>query len=211
MNATELSEKENVSVSCIAKRWEKEFPSVKFSRYSELTEEEVSFLRKEKKNGGNGIAIKNKEVPVSGKREIVKPLSNPVVSKGVPPVKKKIDVRAIRSGVIDLLLCAIVAGHAILIWYDCSVLWGVAGLIGGGLSFLVVLAALLLSTDDLKPRTSETAIWFIFLVDGLAWKAHYDVFVKAATTSEMVTGVICAFFCACSFVALYLFRDSKLS
>ena len=202
MTAKQIAENEGRGIDAIRKRWNTSFPGISFSADAELSPEMIAALSKER-------AVKA-EKSVSDKGGM-KPLSNPVVSKGVPPVKKKIDVRAIRSGVIDLLLCAIVAGHAILIWYDCSVLWGVAGLIGGGLSFLVVLAALLLSTDDLKPRTSETAIWFIFLVDGLAWKAHYDVFVKAATTSEMVTGVICAFFCACSFVALYLFRDSKLS
>ena len=107
-----------------------------------------------------------------------------------------------------LLFCAVVL-HGGLIWYECSVLWGVPGQIGGGAVFSIVFAALLLASDDTLPRTSGNALAFMFFVDFAAWKVHYDVF-KTPVVENYITASLCAFICASSFVALWLFRDSKL-
>lgn len=115
----------------------------------------------------------------------------------------------VRRFTISLLLFAVVVAHGLLIWYDCDILWGVPGQIGGGTVFIVVLAALLLASDSTLPRTSGNALAFIFFVDCAAWKVHYEVF-KTPVVENVVTGSLCAFICAASFIALYLFRDSKL-
>lgn len=115
----------------------------------------------------------------------------------------------VRRFLISALLFTVVVMHGLLIWYDCSVLWDVPGQIGGGTVFIVVLAALLLASDATLPRTSGNALAFIFFVDCAAWKVHYEVF-KTPVVDNIVTGSLCAFICAASFIALYLFRDSKL-
>lgn len=115
----------------------------------------------------------------------------------------------IRRGIIDAILFSIVVAHAGLIWYDCSDLWGMPGKIGGGVVFLVVLAALLLASDNGLTRTSNNAVWFIFFVDMAAWKVHFEVF-KTPLIEDYITASLCLFICTCSFMALWLFRDSKI-
>lgn len=115
----------------------------------------------------------------------------------------------VRRIAISALLFSVVVMHGLLIWYDCAVLWDVPGQIGGGTVFIVVLAALLLASDSTLPRTSGNALAFIFFVDCAAWKVHFEVF-KTPVVDNIVTGSLCAFICAASFIALYLFRDSKL-
>jgi len=115
-----------------------------------------------------------------------------------------------RSNAIDTLLVSVIVGHSALVWYDCGQMWGMPGAIGGGVTFLIVLAALLLASDETKPRTSNTALWFIFLIDVAAWRVHFLTFKKYADIGSVETGMFAGFLCACSFAALYIFRDSKL-
>ena len=111
----------------------------------------------------------------------------------------------------NLLCPAIVLGHGVLIWYDCATLWNTAGAISGGISFGVVLLAVIVATDETKPRTSETAMWAVALIDLAAWWVHYPVFMQeSAQDLALVTGFACGFICFFSFIALYLFRDSKI-
>jgi transposase-like protein len=117
---------------------------------------------------------------------------------------------ATRANAIDALLVSVIVGHSALVWYDCGQMWGIPGVIGGGVTFLIVLAALLLASDETKPRTSDTALWFVFFIDVAAWFVHYPTFKKYADIGNIETGVFAGFLCACSFAALYLFRDSKL-
>ena len=109
----------------------------------------------------------------------------------------------------DILAFVIVIGHAGLLWYDCATLWGIPGQIGGGIVFAAVLLAVLICTQSNLPRSSNTALWFVLFVDIAAWWVHFEVF-KTPVVSDAITGSLCAFICASSFVALYLFRDSKL-
>lgn len=106
---------------------------------------------------------------------------------------------------------AIVFGHAALIWYDCADRWKVPGMIGGGVVLLIVLVSVIISTDPTKNRTSSYAVTFVFFVDFAAYFVHYPVFSDSANIGSIETGIFCAFICACSWVALFLFRDSKLS
>ena len=122
----------------------------------------------------------------------------------------KFDLQAARNAAVSLLLIGVVIGHSSLVWYDCGQMWGMPGAIGGGVTFLIVLAALLLASDETKPRTSDTALWFVCLIDACAWFVHYPTFQKYADIGNVETGMFAGFLCACSFAALYLFRDSKL-
>lgn len=125
-----------------------------------------------------------------------------------PPTK--FDLQAARNAAVSLLLIGVVIGHSGLVWYDCADRWSVPGAIGGGVVFLIVLAALLLASDETKPRTSEAAMWFVFITDFAAWFVHFPVFRDRAQIGNIETGMFAGFLCACSFAALYLFRDSKL-
>jgi uncharacterized DUF497 family protein len=124
-------------------------------------------------------------------------------------LRRRQRVNAARAWSFDILMGGIAVGHAALIWYDCSRLWHTPGTIGGGLSFGMVLGALVIATDRKKMETSENALYFVFLVDFLAGFAHYAVFSKDTTLDWWATAIFSAFICLCSFVALYLFRNSK--
>ena len=108
---------------------------------------------------------------------------------------------------LEGLLGAIVLGHALMIWYDCKAQWDVTGMIGGALSFMIVLAALILSADKTKGRTSETALVFVALVDVLAIFVHQPTFEDSAKIGHIETWVFAVFLASVSWVALYLFRD----
>lgn len=119
------------------------------------------------------------------------------------------DLAQVRHFAIAAVLVAVVICHGGLIWYDCAHLYGWGGVIGGCAVFLVVLAAVLLAADRDKYSTSEAALWFVFVVDVAAWWVHFPVF-NTPDVSSTVTGFLCGFLCASSWVALYLFRNFKL-
>ena len=129
------------------------------------------------------------------------------------PKQKRVklpDVATLRNFAVAGLLVSVIVGHSALVWYDCGQMWGIPGAIGGGVTFLIVLAALLLASDETKPRTSDTALWFVFFIDVAAWFVHFPTFKKYADIGNIETGMFAGFLCACSFAALYIFRDSKL-
>lgn len=114
-----------------------------------------------------------------------------------------------RAFALDAILVSVVAGHALLIWYDCAIQWGTPGTIGGGLAFAIVLAALLLATDETRARTSGAALYFVLCVDIAAWWVHFPTFQRPGVPDE-ITGVFAGFLCAASWVALYLYRDKNI-
>jgi len=116
-----------------------------------------------------------------------------------------------RDGAFNSLAVLIVVAHAMLIWFDCWDLWRAPGAIGGGIAFFVVCLALIISTDPSKQRTSESAMWFVLVVDVGAWFVHNPTFLRYANADQTLTAWICGAICTFSFMALYLFRDSKLS
>lgn len=115
------------------------------------------------------------------------------------------------SGSARALCLVIVVMHGLLIWYDCATLWNTPGFIGGAMAFVIQLAALLFSMDETRVNTSSFALSFVALLDVLAWFAHEPVFRMASNGANWyVTASLAGILCAASFVALYLFRDSKL-
>ncbi len=114
------------------------------------------------------------------------------------------------------ILCVVYAiGHAVLIWYDCNVLWPGKtdvgpGMIGGGLAFIFQMGVLVLAFDDRRPRTSSYALFVLLLVDIGAVFLHYPTFIQGTQVGPSVTMVFCGFVCLLSFSSLYLLRDSKI-
>jgi len=177
----------------------------KWSLNRVYSDSEISILlegkpKSEAKKEAKRLPIKTENK--TEKQEEKKPKSEP---------KKRFDIAKFRTGLVDVLCAIAVIGHGILVWFDCWELWGKAGFIGGGLAFVIILIAFTLATDSSKNRTSENAMWFVFLVDLAAWKVHFDTFIRFSNVGEIVTGCLCVFLCACSFMALYIFRDSKLN
>ena len=177
----------------------------KWSLNRVYSDSEISVLlegkpKSEPKQKAKSLPAKTENKPE--KQEEKKPKTEP---------KKRFDIAKFRTGLVDVLCAIAVIGHGFLVWFDCWELWGKAGFIGGGLAFVIILIAFTLATDSTKNRTSENAMWFVFLVDLAAWKVHFDTFIRFSNVGEIVTGCLCAFLCACSFMALYIFRDSKLN
>lgn len=196
---SELAEKSGGNYDTLYRKAKRNFPEISWTKDSPVSADQIRLL--------------------SGKKRKRQTIAKPIVvnqpepaAEPVPPARQKIEwptVSEIRTAAINILLFGAVIVHAGLIWYDCSELWDVAGQIGGGAVFMVVLAALLLASDSNLPRTSGNAMAFIFFVDCAAWKVHYEVF-KTPLVDNVITGALCAFICASSFVALWVFRDSKL-
>jgi hypothetical protein len=177
----------------------------KWSLNRVYSDSEISILLEAKPKSQTKQATKNlpaKPENKPEKQEAKKPKTEP---------KKRFDIAKFRTGLVDVLCAISVIGHGVLVWFDCWELWGKAGFIGGGLAFVIILIAFTLATDSSKNRTSENAMWFVLLVDLAAWKVHFDTFIRFSNVGEIVTGCLCAFLCACSFMALYIFRDSKLT
>jgi len=109
---------------------------------------------------------------------------------------------------LSVLLIGIVLGHAGLVWYDCAQLWDTPGAIAGGLVFAVVLAAVMLSSDTAKGYTADICLYFVFFVDVAAFWVHKPVF-SGYGVDNATTNALCAFVCATSFAALYIFKSYK--
>ena len=119
-------------------------------------------------------------------------------------------VSRIRDFSILALYFIVVVGHGILVWYDCSQIWGMPGTIAGGIGFAIILAAFLMATDKTRERTSESALTFVAFVDIASIFVHYPVFSGYDVANWITTVCICVFIPCMSWGALYLFRDFKL-
>ena len=119
-------------------------------------------------------------------------------------------VNRVRDFSILALYFIVVVGHGILVWYDCSQIWGMPGAIAGGIGFAIILAAFLMATDKTRERTSESALTFFAFVDVASIFVHYPVFSGYDVANWITTVCICVFIPCMSWGALYLFRDFKL-
>lgn len=114
-----------------------------------------------------------------------------------------------RAVMLDVVLLLVIGGHSLLAWYDCSTQWGTPGFIGGGVTFLIVVASVLLATDRDQYSTSEVATWFVLLIDVGAWFVHVPTFMQESSIGKTETQVFSWFLVGCAWFALYLFRSSK--
>lgn len=139
---------------------------------------------------------------------IVRPAPAIVPDKQPEPEPDTSEPLNVRGYALSALLIGIVLGHAGLVWYDCAALWGVPGAIAGGLVFAVVLAAVMLSSDTAKGYTAELCVYFVFMCDVAAFWVHKPVF-SGYGVDNATTNALCAFVCATSFAALYIFKSYK--
>lgn len=198
MTLYEYAEKSGKNYDTVYRFFRRRFPEIGWTKDTDIPPDISAQL-----------SVKKGRTKASAKPE-TQPDKQPVKKADSAPAKVP-DIAALRLSVFSYILVAVVIGHAGLIWFDCAVLWGAPGVIGGGMSFLIALAAVLLSFDSDRPRTSETALWVVFCVDVAAWFVHFPTFkASAAHVGDLHTGFISGFICLFSFAALYMLRDSKL-
>lgn len=137
---------------------------------------------------------------------LLTPFSEPLPE---PKPKAEFDYAAARKTALNILLGVICVAHAGLVWYDCAVLWGVPGAIGGGIMFAIIAAALIVAYDETLSRSSNDALWVVWMFDAAAWYVHFKVF-QTPSIDDIVTGFLCAFICLGAAVAFYLYRDIKI-
>ena len=213
----ELAAEISANYDTVYRKAKRKFPSVGWAKETALSAEHIAVLSGKNKPTRPAISAPTKKTIIRTDSTIPVHQPAPAVENTPAPGRAKIawpsiklpTFHQVRRFTISALLFAVVVMHGLLIWYDCAVLWDIPGQIGGATVFIVVLAALLLASDATLPRTSGNALAFIFFVDCAAWKVHFEVF-KTPVVDNVVTGSLCAFICAASFIALYLFRDSKL-
>ena len=80
MTAKHIAENEGRGIDAIRKRWNTSFPGISFSADAELSPEMITALSKEK--------AASAEKPERGEKIVKLSEQKPVVSKGMPPVKK---------------------------------------------------------------------------------------------------------------------------
>lgn len=220
---TEVAQTYGRKADTLWRKAKRTWPERAWSKHSVVTEEEGRILLGDWP-APKSVERKKRPAKPAEQKTIIRTPAHITVNQPAPapdvtptPGRAKFEWQSIKLPtfhnvhrfLISALLFTVVVMHGLLIWYDCSVLWDTPGQIGGGTVFIVVFAALLLAADPTLPRTSGNALAFIFFVDCAAWKVHYEVF-KTPVVDNIVTGSLCAFICAASFIALYLFRDSKL-
>lgn len=201
MTLQELAEKSGGKYDTIWRKAKREFPGTSWTADTEVPPEIARVLVPSKSGKGRR------------KKQFTKP--SPPAPKGqeygasAPARITWPKAAQIRTALFNTLSVGVVVGHGALIWVECSELWETVGFFGGLVVFMVVLLAVLLASDPSKNRTSYYALWFMFCVDTAAYWVHYPSFVNYSVGDSVRTGV-CIFICACSFMALLLFRDSKL-
>lgn len=208
----ELAKREGVSVDAIRARWNAQFRELPFDRNRAISPEQMAKISRE--------ITRNEQAKISPRSANKKRVTStipPAPGANVLPAaepQRRRTFREVLDGVrafaLDAILVTIVVGHAGLIWYDCAIQWATPGTIGGGIAFSIVLAAVLLATDETRIRTSQSALYFVFLVDACAWFVHVPTFQTAGVPDEM-TWAFAGFLCATSWVALFLYRDKNLN
>ena len=116
----------------------------------------------------------------------------------------------IQEKAFNALCFGVVIGHAGFIWFDCASLWSAPGFIAGLIAFMTICIAFILANNKTRIRTSGTAMPFAIIVDMLAFFVHYPTFEQWNGGNEILGKAVAAFVCACSAMALYIYRDEKL-
>lgn len=197
----EFSAKTGRNADTVYRFARRKFPAQNWSINSAVTPELIAAL-----SAGKSAKEKRPRSVPAKKSEVVSLPEKP----DTPPARQALpSFQAIRRASISVLLFCVVIGHAGLVWYDLAAMWGVPGTIGGGLMFAVMLAALGFASDPAVNRTSEAALWFAALLDIAAYFVHFQVFDRH-DVNIWLTRALCALICACSWMSLYFFRDSKL-
>lgn len=203
----ELSATSGIKLEALRKRWEKAYPEKSFSKYTELSEAEISKLTEKERKAEN--------TPIKAVTEKPERLPMPAPEKSERKEKqvkrpRSFSLDKIRAGATVVVLLLIVLGHAGLIWYDCAIQWGTPGVIGGGMAALIALSASMLTFDSARIGTAQTALALVFFIDAGAWFIHYATFTRTANIGNIETGVFAGAICAMSFASLYILKEFKL-
>ena len=215
ITAKDIAKMYGVSSRTVNNWWNENFAGQEFDVNAKVSPERVAKMTAGKAKKGSAISAKRPRNNFNPQRHKPLPPAPDKTGDGNSARTffdriKSITAAQIRTALFNILAVGVVVGHGVLIWVECSQLWGMVGAIGGGVVFTVVLLAVLLASDPSKNRTSTYALWFMACVDTAAFWVHYPSF-KTYSVSDAVTVGVCVFICACSFVALVLFQDSKLS
>ncbi len=197
ITADQLREKLGVQVRTWQVRWNKTFQTpYDKNRVLELSEIEALSAKKRVSTKFEARA----SAPKTQRRETEIVVPQNETQANAPNVARKL---------FNALALIGIASHAVLIWYDCSILWGVPGFIGGAISFLLISCAVALAMSG-RNRTSGYATTFAVIVDLLAGFVHYPVFKQGAKVTDLVSVSFAVFLCAGSAVLLFLFTDEKV-
>lgn len=204
MTLQKLAEKSGGKYDTLYRKAKREFPTETWTADSVLLPEHIAVLSpkksagKSRKKSFNPRRSKNPSPPAPENPETA-----PARTFEWPAAAK------VRTALFNILAVGVVGGHGFLIWQEAQELYGWLGSVGGAVVFTTVCLAVLICSDPAKNRTSEWALWFICLVDIAAVRVHFEALSRPDVPADITVG-FCVFICACSFMALLLFRDSKL-
>lgn len=213
ITAKEIAKREKVDIATIRLRWNANFGKGTFDSNRELSPEQVEILSRSKRAG--------KEVKPREAKSIIRtpaPISvnqpAPAINEAMPPAPGRAKFEwptfaDLRRWIFNGLAIAIVCGHGYMIWQEAAEFYGYLGNIGGAIVFAIVCLSVLVASDSSRSRTSGSALVFMAFVDLAAIFVHYEALQTPGVPKAMTIG-FCIFICACSFVALLLYRDSKL-
>ncbi len=209
MTAEQIAKSEGVTVDALRARWNSlcaERPDIftgSFSRNVPLTEAQESALRSAKSGGKKSVrksGVVARKVSATVKENLTVETTEEKAEHQPAPLFN------------PAYLKAIVYGHAVLIFADLVILYGVPGAIAGLLVGFFMHSSVSLADRPELNRTSAFALWICCGLDGLAWFVHVPAFRDSvsADVSDLVTQFLAGVVCAMSFAALYALRDSKL-
>ena len=215
LTAKDIAKGEGVNIATIRFRWNKVFAKGTFDSNRELSQDEVAAISQQTK-GRTAKPAKPapRKAPALPEQQPATVNQPAPASEAIPPAPGRAKFewpafKQIRYWTFSALAVAIVCGHGFLIWQEAAALYGSIGNIGGAVIFAVVCLAVLIASDSSRNRTSSFALWFMLLVDYAPGLVHYEGLHTPVVPHSIPVG-FCIFICASSFVALLLYRDSKL-
>ena len=149
---------------------------------------------------------KSKKKPARSRRN-----DEPPAPKPTPSEKTQLTYRQVSDALVVVLLFTAVVAHAGLVWWELHDQYQTPGIWGGGISFALILAGVLLALDGETSGSAGWAIFFLAAVDVLAWWLHVGTWTSGITDPNRIvfTKFICAVLCLASFLSLIMLRAFK--
>lgn len=206
----ELYERLNVGRGMTLRNFQERFNGkneVRFSMRREVSAKEVAIME------GLYPPIKDKMKRVADKAAVSTPESNVVPGATSKKVVKKVDwIRVFALIVSSTIIC----GHAVLVWYDCSILWGSPGFIAGIVVFSMIVFGMLTMASKAMKDVVENVAWVVWTLEGAAIFVHVPSFTQNATVAysrglgELHTWLLSGIICFCSIAATSFFKETIL-
>jgi hypothetical protein len=174
----------------------------KFDRHATLSPEQIEILTPSKKGA-------NTKQTTVGRSARGAEKADPALLDSSP--KKPLMWRAM---VFVFLAFLLVIGHAILIWFDMSVLWATPGKIGGGIVFAFIFSGMVLMSEKSEQMAEirENMLWAVALLEALAIVVHQATFYRSASEAFVAglgigyTWALSAVICLCSIGATVFYQ-----